>query len=59
MVRNTLLGYPPVLFIALLGAIKLGLLLRLQAAGQQTFPEHIPRAVEFSGYTLSDTVYIF
>ncbi|PBK87114.1 hypothetical protein ARMGADRAFT_1066181 [Armillaria gallica] len=48
MVRNTLLGYPPVLFIALLGAMKLGLLLRLQAAWQQTFLEHIPRVAEFS-----------
>ncbi len=58
MVRYTLLGYPPVYFIALLGAMKLGLLLRLQAAWQQTFPEHIPREVEFSGYALSNTIYI-
>ncbi len=59
MVRYTLLGYPPVYFIALLGAMKLGLFLRLQAAWQQTFPEHVPREVDFSGYALSNTVYIF
>ncbi|KAK0499158.1 hypothetical protein EDD18DRAFT_1377008 [Armillaria luteobubalina] len=48
MVRNTPLRYSPVLFITLLGVMKLALLLRIRAVWQQTIPEHVPGAVDFS-----------